>query len=206
MTSKLSIKCPYKTETNEIRDRILMFVYFRETDGDGKIQDAARIKAKNRVQRIRAVEIFSELLDEADETNAVKISKTESLFLITSEDESSIVDIENAHPDPHENWKIHLFDAPGSVFQFRASLKLKTQNRCSLLPSDEDCVDLDFELKKPAGALTFQNKLDCLKKLSLNYGELEIENNMLRVRSEIFIRKLIKLRKTCHFAAAFTKI
>ena len=119
------------------------------------------------------------MLDEADETNAVKISKTESLFLITSEDESSIVDIENAHPtNDHENWKIHLFDAPDSDdFQFRASLKLKTQNRCSLLPSDEDCVDLDFEFKKPAGALTYQNKLDCLKKLDSNYGELKIENN-----------------------------
>ena len=75
-----------------------MFVYFRETDEERKIQNTARIQAKKRVQRIRAVEIFSELLDEADETDAVKISKTESLFLITSEDESSIVDIEIVIP------------------------------------------------------------------------------------------------------------
>ena len=58
MTSKLSIKCPYKTETNEIQNRILMFVYFRETDDAGEIQDYARIQAKKRVKEFAPSKFF----------------------------------------------------------------------------------------------------------------------------------------------------
>jgi len=183
MTAKLSIKCPYQTETDGIRHRVLMFVYFRETDDEGKLQDAARISNKKRIQRIRAVEIFSELLDAEDEKDTKKVSETESLFLVTCEKEeqdASSIKLESADADDLKNWQVHLYDKSGekviAEIKFRAALSLKTRSRCSLLPSDEDGVRLDFEFAKSGGALTYQNRLNCLKKLSSNYDGLEFES------------------------------
>ncbi len=186
MTAKLSIRCPYKKETGEIGQRILMFVYFREKDDDNKIQNAARILTKKRIQRIRAVEIFSGLLDAADEKRADKIRHTESLFLVTREEASSI-ELKSADiADELKNWQIHLDGNTGEDPKFLATLKLKTRSRCSLLPSNRDTVHLDFDFAKPTGDLTSENKLNCLKKLTSNYDGLEFGSAQPKPLTDIY--------------------
>lgn len=135
MTAKLLIRCPH---LDTYRYRILMAVYYNDRN-----QSISKILDEEKIRKIRAVEIFAELLE--DDSGA---ASARSIFLTTIEEASSI---KFSSPDDDKLiWK--LVAADGTENDISPELKMVIQVRCPLGHDRIDQIKFEFLFDDPDDA------------------------------------------------------
>lgn len=177
---KLTIKCPYIKEDGSRGYRILMYVYYNDEG-----QTPATIIQKTKALKVRAVEIFSDLLDQNEESKA---GEKKSLFFVSvettilDEKDYSILDFDDGNSDKIK-WKLRFGDE-NKDYDIRPELELRIAVRCPVLPEREggdgnpqDQIKLHFKFNDPEDGYKKETNLKNFFFLNSNYDGLDFTND-----------------------------